>query len=475
MKSFSNQILLAVLLSPILALGQSTSDILEHGIRVDQMNEVRLKLDNGALKFKSVHNSQSSYISLDDAAYYISGDKVNIYINVLNPLNYSLDSKVTLTDDALSKAEDDALKTLISQFSGNKKGGPYAQLQPLPNSKAPSLQDQFQNLQDNINTLKNLLQNDNKKKIGAQFSILKGISFENLPSADGKITSVKAEIEALKTKYNDFKNKESDIQTGISSFIDNNKPLSIEASLASYSFNEQFIKIDSDLQTQLKWLANLINAYQMITDARNGGVTIDNELVTQVTEVAVNAGKISNLSITINQDGLKLTETNDIVVAEKKSIASKVLRFRKFKRFVFEMAGGVAFTLLDYPKFGTATDASGKTIVADAGTESFKRFNITAMFNWNLYIPKTNIHPFFQIGLGANAEYPVLFTGMGLRINSEAKSHFAVSWGLASSWIKTLNNLKIGSVINGSSDLEKDITYEFKWPAKFYIGIQYNF
>jgi len=224
----------------------------------------------------------------------------------------------------------------------------------------------------------------------------------------------------------------------------------------------------------------LSNAYDMVNGAlinsdKAGVIKESDELFILVKEVVLVGGKISNLNVIIFQDGLKLTEDNEIVAVEKKALTTQTIKFRKFKHFVFETAAGTAHTWLEYPKFGTGTDANGKTIVTDAGTEKFTRLNLTAMFNWNYYCRNSNVIPFFQLGVGANAEYPAFFIGGGFRFGSDAKTHFAISGGFATSWVKTLHKLQLGSIVSGSSDIDKDVTYELKFPLKPYIGIQFNF
>jgi hypothetical protein len=94
------------------------------------------------------------------------------------------------------------------------------------------------------------------------------------------------------------------------------------------------------------------------------------------------------------------------------------------------------------------------------------------MINWNIYLPDWDLLPFIQLGTGVNAAYPTIFLGGGFRFKI-SNNQFAISYGLAGSWTKSLSTLKIGDKVTGTAQLEKDIIYDFKKSA--YFGIQYNF
>ncbi|HEY4288018.1 MAG TPA: hypothetical protein VGN00_13025 [Puia sp.] len=453
---------------PVLVSGQTTSDILENGKRIDKSNEMRFKFQGDIISYQAFDKKRSSYFPLSDSVYFLSDDQVLIYFTTLNPLNYSVEGQVTVTDDALSKAEDGALGTIIDAL---KKMTPLA-----GGAGAAGDTASFDDVNGQLDALQAALDNDQKKAIAASFNQLKQISFDKPDDAKELLAQGKKDLDNFAAFYTDRTNQVADVQKKISRYFEKGPDPAHDPVLARDFFNRQFAELNRQLQTQLVWLNNLKKSYTLIVTAWKNSIKVDGELLTALPPVTVDRGKIANLSLAVSQDGMALSDDNDIVTAGKKVLATRVLRFRRFRHWVFEMAAGTAFTFIEYPKFGTATDsASGKTVVADGGKETFKRFNLTAMFNWNYYIPNSNIHPFIQMGVGANAEYPAFFLGAGLRFNSDGGSHFAIAGGFASSWVRTLNTLKIGSPVSGTAELEKDITYEFQWPLKPYIGIQYNF
>ncbi len=96
------------------------------------------------------------------------------------------------------------------------------------------------------------------------------------------------------------------------------------------------------------------------------------------------------------------------------------------------------------------------------------------MINFNYYIPNSPIHPLYQIGIGVNSGIPTFITGFGIRSNINGLKRLTVSGGIAMTWVKELDKLKVGNKISGTDDIDKDLKFQFRQP-KPYIGIQYNF
>lgn len=192
-------------------------------------------------------------------------------------------------------------------------------------------------------------------------------------------------------------------------------------------------------------------------------------------EVPSKEGKISVYTISIKENGYELSDKLEIVSIESKDILKRTFRVRKFQRFVPELSVGVAYTFFTYNTYGTTSDASGQQFVAPPTENSVRNINITTMINLNLYCPNSNIHPLWQIGLGINSEMPTLITGLGVRLNLNSKTRFRITGGLAMTWIKDLETLKVGSKISGTSDIDKDLKYKTSPLLSPYVGLQYNF
>lgn len=70
---------------------------------------------------------------------------------------------------------------------------------------------------------------------------------------------------------------------------------------------------------------------------------------------------------------------------------------------------------------------------------------------------------------------PTLLTGFGVRSNINGIKRLAISGGVAMTWVKELDELKVGDKITGTDDIDKD--YKFSSAPKFspYVTLQYNF
>lgn len=481
MKNKRSLKLLILLCWPAFSFAQTASDILERAVKIDNTNELRLKFEKSAINYKTVAGRKTSYVSLDDSLYFLTSNKVPVFIETVNPLNFSVASSLSYSADAISKAQDAAFLTLIKLIKA--PGAPPDAASAVAPGGAPALAHvavvapavrPFRNIQREIEALQKRLTNNNKKLIAEQFTILKNITFDNASTIQPTLDGVLTFSDRLSSVYKTYQDSLTKIRIDLDGYTSPPYPFT-EVTLGKHMFQQDTVALSASITTQLKWLANLLAAHKLVSEAFSNAVKSDDELLTKVDEVVNNSGKIANLAVTVNKDGMKLTPGNDIVPEDKKAASSRTIKFRKFNRFVFEVAAGVAYTDIDFPKFGTTTDAAGNTVVSDAGKDSFRKFNLTAMFNWNYYIQNSSIHPFFQLGVGANSQYPTLFSGVGLRFNSNASSHFAISGGFASTWVKTLDKLKIGDTVTGTADIDKDITYEFHFPLKPYIGLQYNF
>lgn len=191
-------------------------------------------------------------------------------------------------------------------------------------------------------------------------------------------------------------------------------------------------------------------------------------------------------TLIIKGSGYKLSDKDEIISSETNEIIKRTVMARKFKRFITEVSTGTAFTFFEYPIYGTTSDSSGiKTdnqYIASPEKSSVRNLNITTMVNFNYFIPNSNIHPLFQIGIGVNSGMPTLLSGVGLRltgigsVSKSKESHrVAITGGIAMTWIKELDKLKVGDQVSGTADIENDLKYQFSWPPRLYIGLQYSF
>lgn len=210
----------------------------------------------------------------------------------------------------------------------------------------------------------------------------------------------------------------------------------------------------------------------MQVKASSGGDDVPKWYISQKA-IAAKEGKISIYTVTIKESGYMLSDSKEIVSIESKEVNKKSLRVRKFQRIVPEVSIGTAFTFFKYNTYGTTSDSSGVLYVASPTENLIRNINITTMINYNYYIHNSPIHPLWQIGLGVNSGIPTLMSGFGLRTKT-GQRRITITGGLAMTWVKELDKLKVGDKISGTDDIDKDLTFQFAKPTG-YIGIQYNF
>ncbi len=254
---------------------------------------------------------------------------------------------------------------------------------------------------------------------------------------------------------------------------------------SKYTFIIQYIlqdilnNLSNTFEEQKKRFSNLQMTYKLVKNAQMnasmGGGEIGLKWCRKLDEVPSKEGKISLYTVAIREAGYKLSEGDEIIGFETDEAFKRTLRIRKFQRFVPELSVGTAYTTFKYYSYGTTSDSTGQQLVAAPTENLVHNLNITTMINWNYYLSNSSIHPFYQLGIGINAGIPTLLTGLGIRSNVNGLKRFAISGGLAMTWIKELDKLKEGDTITGTDDIDKDLKYQFSWPPKPYIGLQYNF
>lgn len=473
-------LLLMTMSSSILA--QTVDDVLENGHVVRERDKILLKMEGDKLSYDVWHNSQVNPLNLKDSSIFlVVGEGINIYMRPLNPLNYSLSSTTAFTPDKIQEDAIAAFDIIVKPISKlteslitNKANTDNAA--KTDDGKVEPPCKEYADLQGALEEIQTSLRNDQKKDIVRLFNKLKSMPFIGESATIKSIEQAQKEIEPLDNYFKDVKGKIDLLKEKLAK----NSCTNPDPYLVKYVFENLIQQSETILKSQVERLNNLKSSLALVKIAQENA-SMDNEGISwlvKLSSVEIKKGKISEFALTIYESGYELSSSDknkdEIILKDKKEIIKRTIRIRKFQRFVPEVVAGTAYTFLTFPKFGTSTDDIGKQVVTDAGEESFKRLNFNAMINFNYYVPNSSLHPFFQIGTGLNTDYPAFFSGAGIRINvgSNMIKAFSISGGVVSTWVKTLNKLKVGDHVSGTSELEKDITHEFKWPPKPYISFQ---
>lgn len=473
MKKILNVFIVLVLITGSIH-AQKAHDVLEDGLPVEKNDNLFLKSTGDVMKYYLGELPVRPLTLEDSLVFLVKNSSVNVYLKPLNPLNFSYKTENKLIIDPIDEDAANALKSISSIADVVNTSA------TRPATLTPDCYDSVETMTEKI---KSELTKDQKVKITEQFNLLKAMTFADEESTKRILGEVSKEIKTIEAHFVAIDTMIRDLK-GITSRFNCTGTPNVSVLITKHVFGQIALEFTRVKDEQYKRLSNLKKAYALIEEEQKKASEDKDGLrwCVFLDEVPAPKGKISVYSVTINKSGYRLSTEEDKeidkgeIIPDASSVKIKrTIHVRRFQRFVPEVSAGVAYTNLSFPKYGTVTDtATGKLHVAEAGNDVFKRMNITAMLNYNYFIQNSPVHPFVQVGAGVNVDFPTLFLGGGLRFNNNGKGRIAIAGGMASSWIKTLNDLKIGDEVSGTTDIEKDITYEFATP-QFYLGIQYNF
>lgn len=471
-------IIFAAFISTVCA--QTVDDVLTTGVHIKKDRHILLDV-NGADMGYFVNKETTLN---DSSLFLVSGPEIKVFMKRLNPLNFSYTTATTYYTDPIDKAADEALNNIITgmqsviestkeEIDGNKnfKGRTHTL-----NEKGVFCQE----LLDEIDMLKELLNDDKKDEILSLFKKLKALSI-NKASASTDILLIKKGIEEIDAHFKGADEQLKSLNGKIDKLKGDAYPCFVDNPTANiFIFGQIINDLKMVKNNQHNRYSNLHKAYKLVDSVMNLETTRfpykEGDYV-EVASVKIDKNKIAHYNVTIYKSGFELSENNEIVATVPSQVAKRNLLFRRHHAFVPEVLASTAYTFIEHKKYGTTADAAGKQYVTDAGMEEIRNFNVSAMINWVLYIPSSQIHPFLQLGLGANTSFPTLLTGAGIRFNfnGNAIKSLSISGGItALAWYRTLSTLKVGDAVNGTADIEKDYKYEFAFPPKPYIGLQFG-
>ena len=466
-------IFLSLFISPLQA--QKAGEVLENGLKVERGHKIFLRKEGPVLKF-DVSSSPKDFTTLGDSGIFMAAKNgVNVYLRPLNPLNYNFKTVNTVIIDPVTEDLAAAVKAMVNALNTTApKAVPKANGNNalLPQSNACA---EYDNMKLLVNELGVSLSNDRKGDINRAFKELKALSFEDESSTIAKLREIRSSLALVEAHFTTVEDSLKLVEDRIRTF----SCPTLDLFVLRFVFTSLQKELELLKNEQKKRLKTVRDLYALADEVQKKASTEKDGLKwwLALDEVPATEGKVSVYTTTISESGYALSDKGEIEPLAVKEVIKKTLRVRKFQRFVPEVSAGVAYTFLEYPQYGTAKNAAGETIVAETGKKSVSNLNFTAMVNFNYFIHNSYIHPFWQIGVGANNEIPTLLTGVGIRSNIGGIRRIALAGGVALSWIKTLDQLQPGvSKVAGTAEIEKDLKYTFnrKQRSPFYLGIQYN-
>lgn len=462
-----------------IVFSQKASDILEKGISVPHGAKLFLNYvpNDKKIEYDIITTKEwSDFITLEDSMFFlVRKNAINLYIQPMNPLNYSFENEIKVNIDPINQEAANSL-SLIIEMIGDSQG--LNKVKNKGGAKNATIQyencQSFDNIVIEIQNLESKLKKDQREEIIKQFKALKNLDFTNRKETTDKIEAIKSSIKKIELHFTSIDDDITDINDSINSYsCDVPEPF-----IAKKIFKLVVEDLKKINQEQQKRLENLKKAFDLVNEAKDKAIKCLNDDVSwcfKINQIPTKEGNISILTIKINESGFQLSDENEIVSVDSKKIIEKTIYFRKFQRFVPEVSVGTVYTFFKYNTYGTVSDETGQQFVSTPTENEVRNLNISTMINFNYYISNSNLHPLYQIGIGLNSGVPSLLTGFGLRSNINGLKRLTITGGIAMTWTKELSNLKVGDPISGTDDIEKDLASKFSWPPKPYVGIQYNF
>lgn len=469
---------------------QTAADVLEKGIVIKSGKMLLLRYRDSTLKYDLVRSLQDQnrppdYTNLRDSTFFLAVKKdINVFIRPLNPLSYSINTENKVYIDPINEAAATAMGKIIDAISAKPEDKAVAEEMnkfylsfeeyniPIPPGKNKAKSEE---IIEQIKNLQKLSTETQKPEIVDAFKKLKNLTFENGNKTQSELEGIRKEINTIKEHFSEFASQLELTNKEVSDFPGK--------TIDEFTIRQLFTLIVKDIKLtmleQKKRYDNLEKIYKLVYDtyekASVGGGDDGLRWSLPLKEIPSEEGKISAYTISIKESGYKLSDEQEIVNIESKSALNRTVIVRKFQRFVPEVSVGTAFTFFKFNTYGTTSDSTGQQYVGSAQENTLRNLNIATMVNFNYYIPNSTIHPLFQLGLGVNSEMPTLLAGFGIRSNINGLQRLAISGGIAMTWSKELDKLKVGDKILGTDDINKDLKPQFSWPPKPYIGLQYNF
>ncbi len=219
-------------------------------------------------------------------------------------------------------------------------------------------------------------------------------------------------------------------------------------------------QLESDYANPRKWVS-----------ARRGGGQTD-YIIGPVIEPTLE--KLQNATIKVVREDLTVNSVNGSISIANPEEGAGTLTVRKFSRFAVEPGVGAVFGTVKRPTYSTKQNEDGKTEVVRV-PEGTVSVNPTAMVNFVCRCGLGALTPMAQVGVATSKTLPAVLLGGGLRLFGLGKGDIALGGGAMFAWVKDLQKLKEGSIVQGQAEIDADLGYSSQPKIGAYFTIQYKF
>lgn len=457
--------------------GQTSADVLEKGRRVKDGQALFLQISKEGDKHFLLHGIANSFADVEleselknESLLLCDDEAVSVFVLPYNPLKYSVSFEKSVYSDPIDTMMNTTINNIVDVFSflveSSDEKGDEKPCVAVTNE-----------LKTSLLKLKAIAKED---KIIEQtttiFKDLTDIGFDSEKKARKGLDDVLVKIDTVKASQKRLAKYIKELDE-IWKALKEEKCISELTFESDYALTEMTSKFKNYVGERANRISAIEKIYQKVDSVYAVAESTKHKNINwliKLDPIIAEKGKIHQHDFKINQITYK-NEGGKIEVKETKEVHKVSVRVRKFQRFVYETSGGVVYTFLDYKTFDAEADSLGVYRVTEKSDNLMNNFNISAMANFNYYIPNSSVHPFLQVGAGLNGGIPTFLAGAGLRIHTSGAKRLAFSGGFASTWLQELDGIGVGDIVGGKQALDEKVVYKFHWPLRGYVGFQFNF
>jgi hypothetical protein len=473
------------------------------------------EFDGTALHFFKERNDSKEKMG-DVKGFSLKGNYTNLYFKWLNPLVYKLTWKDSSYTDNRDQAINDFVKLLAGQFgtavTDLNADRQSKSLSLLSDAKPPVqaagkakpakaivtpeiiIDKGFVNLDltllylqlrvnspkllpdeiDAINTLTPKIVQFEQSYSNQDISTSINDAFSDLGSTDDPAeakTTVGMQRSAIKGYRNGFKKQESDREkiAAVAAAIDIKDPLLhtlFNTSIAK--FIDQSVTDEDKDKSLTNSLSDILDIFDASFKNESTGPNAQPGFF-KARDVSLEDGKALETLLTISKYSINMDTKASIKVSDAGRVK---LVFNKYDIIDVTISTGIFYSNATFRSYGVAPAGDEQFTVTEE--EVNRNTAVTALFcNLNFGIGSRYFAPVVQLGIDPTKKSPFLLMGGGFAIPA---ARFAITGGGVWSWNQRLQHLTVGQTISSTSELEKDVKYNFEVkPRGYYIGVQYNF
>jgi hypothetical protein len=242
-------------------------------------------------------------------------------------------------------------------------------------------------------------------------------------------------------------------------------------SVGSFAMSERVKQIEG-LHAVLDELYNSLDSNYVVATKWTGPNNADYIISA---EVKPSAQKMQTITVNLFSIEITANSITGVLSVGQKTLGTTVFTVQQYSTFATEIGTGAVFGTLTQPKYGTATNAEGETVISQVEGGTPVSVNPSVLVNFVCRCGPSRLTPMVQIGASTSKSLPAALIGAGIRLFGLGAGDVAIGGGAMFGWVKDLQKLKVGDVVAGTKDIESDLGYRATPEKGGYFVIQYKF